>query len=315
MTAAFSHIPVLEEEVVHHLAPRPGGLYCDATVGGGGHARRILEASAPDGRLVGIDRDPDALAAARERLAPFGGRVTLVHGAFGDARQILSDLGAIPVDGFLLDLGISSPQVDRAERGFSFQREGPLDMRMDPTRGETCSELLRRASPDELADILREYGEEPFARRIARAIKEALDEERLATTSDLAAVVAAALPARELQFRKTDPATRTFQALRMAVNDELAQIERFLGDFPACVRAGGRVVVIAFHSLEDRLVKNRFRDLARDPGLPVDVARAMGIRPDPELELLTRKPVTASEAELARNPRARSAKLRAAERR
>src|SRR5262249_10269262 len=147
--------------------------------------------------------------------------------------------------------GISSPQVDRAERGFSFQKEGPLDMRMDPTVGETCGELLRRVSPDELAEILREYGEEPFARRIARAIKEAVDERRLATTTDLAAVVAAALPGRELQYRKTDPATRTFQALRLAVNDELGHIERFLADFPACLRAGGRIVVIAFHSLED----------------------------------------------------------------
>ena len=315
MTPAFAHTTVLPDEALRYLAPRPGGLYCDATVGGAGHAERILAASAPDGRLVGIDRDPDALAAARERLAPFADRVTLVHGSFGEARAILEELGAIPVDGFLLDLGISSPQVDRAERGFSFQKEGPLDMRMDPTRGETAGELLRRVPVDELARLLRDYGEEPFAKKVARAIKDALEEQRLATKLDLAAVVARALPARELQYRRTDPATRTFQALRIAVNDELAQVERFLADFPDCLRAGGRIVVIAFHSLEDRLVKNRFRDLARDPGVPADVARAMGVRPDPELTLLTRKPVTPSEDELASNPRARSAKLRAAERR
>jgi 16S rRNA (cytosine1402-N4)-methyltransferase len=315
MSTDFAHTTVLPEEAIHYLSPRPGGLYCDATVGGGGHAARILAASSPDGRLVGIDRDPDALAAARARLEPFGDRVTLVHGAFGDAKAILGGLGALPVDGFLLDLGISSPQVDRAERGFSFQKTGPLDMRMDPTSGEPARELLRRVTTDELARLLRDYGEEPFAPKIARAIKEALADDRVETTTDLAAVVAAALPERERIHRKTDPATRTFQALRIAVNDEIAHIERFLADFPDCLRAGGRIVVIAFHSLEDRLVKNRLRDLSRDPGYPVDVARAMGIRPDPEMDLLTRHPVVPSDEEIARNPRARSAKLRAGERR
>ena len=236
-------------------------------VGGGGHAARILAASAPDGRLVGIDRDPVALAAARERLAPFGDRVTLVHGAFGDAKAILTRLGAVPVDGFLVDLGVSSPQLDQAERGFSFQREGPLDMRMDPTRGETCGELLRRIGTGELADLLRRYGDEPFAPPDrARHQGGRSHAQRVASTTDLAAVVAAALPARERAHRKTDPATRTFQALRIAVNDELGQIERFLADFPSCLRTGGRVVVIAFHSLEDHLVKNRLRDLSRHPG-------------------------------------------------
>jgi 16S rRNA (cytosine1402-N4)-methyltransferase len=315
MSPDFAHTTVLPDEALHYLAPRPGGLYCDATVGGGGHAHRILEASSPDGRLVGIDRDPDALAAARARLAPFGERVTLVHGAFGDARSILERLGAVPVDGFLLDLGISSPQVDRAERGFSFRGAGPLDMRMDPTCGETARDLLRRVGVDELATLLRDYGEEPFARKIARAIKDALAEGQLETTVDLAAVVAAALPARERAYRKTDPATKTFQALRLAVNDELGELERFLADFPECLRADGHIVVIAYHSLEDRQVKNRFRDLSRDPGLPADVAAAMGLRPDPELDLLTRHPVVPSEAEVATNPRSRSAKLRAARRR
>ncbi len=315
MNPTFAHTPVLVEEVMHFLAPRPGALYCDATVGGGGHAARILAASAPDGRLIGIDRDPDALAAARARLGEFGDRVTLVHGAFGDARAILEGLGAVPVDGFVIDLGFSSPQVDRAERGFSFSKAGPLDMRMDPTRGETAGELLARVTPDELASILARFGEEKFARKIARAIKDAVAADRVATTTDLAAVVAEALPPRELRLRKTDPATKTFQALRIAVNDELGQLERFLADFPACLRAGGRIVVIAFHSLEDGMVKDRLRDLSRHPGLPADVAAKMGIRPDPEVELLTRKPVFPSEAEVAQNPRARSARLRAAVRR
>ncbi len=313
VTADFAHTTVLADEAVQLLAPRPGGLYCDATLGGGGHAERVLDASAPDGRLIGIDRDPDALAAARARLERFGDRATLVHGAFGDARAILEELGAVPVDGFLLDLGISSPQVDRAERGFSFSRAGPLDMRMDPGSGETASELIRRVTADELAAILFRYGDEKFSRKIARAIKENLDE--VATTTDLAAVVAAALPARERALRKTDPATKTFQALRIAVNDELGQLERFLADFPRCLAASGRIVVIAFHSLEDRLVKERLRDLSRHPGVPEDVARAMGIRPDPEVDLLTRKPVAPSEDEVRRNPRARSARLRAAVRR
>jgi len=315
MAADFHHKTVLAEETVRYLAPRAGGLYCDATVGGGGHAARVLAESGPDGRLVGIDRDLEALEAARERLSPFGDRVTLVHGRFGDARAILAELGALPVDGFVLDLGISSHQVDTARRGFSFQREGPIDMRMDASSGESADELLRRVGVDELARILRDFGEEPFARPIARAIKEAFAEERVSTTTELAAVIAEALPARERLSRKTDPATRTFQALRIVVNDELSDVERFLADFPACLREGGRIVVIAFHSLEDHLVKNRFRDLSRHPGLPADVAAAMGVRADPELTLLTRKPVAASDEELAQNPRARSARLRAAERR
>lgn len=313
MTSAFAHTTVLAEEAVRLLAPRPGGLYCDATLGGGGHAARILAASAPDGRLVGIDRDPAALAAAGERLREFGDRATLVHGRFGDARSILGELGALPVDGLIVDLGISSHQVDTAERGFSFQREGPLDMRMDPSRGETCAELLARLEADELATLLREYGDEAFARPIARAIKAAVDAGRLDGTTALATVVAEALPARERMHRKTDPATKTFQALRIAVNDELGEVERLLADFMDCLSVGGRLVVIAFHSLEDRLVKNRLRELSRHPGLPEDVARAMGVPSTPALRLLTRGPVVPSEAEVEANPRARSAKLRAAE--
>jgi 16S rRNA (cytosine1402-N4)-methyltransferase len=299
----------MPDETLALLAPRAGGIYCDATVGGGGHAERILAASAPDGRVIGIDRDPAALAAARARLQPFGMRVQLVHGAFGEARAILERLGAVPVDGFVLDLGVSSPQLDRGERGFSFRQSGPLDMRMDPSGGETAEGLIRRIGVDELADILRRYGEERYAGRIARAIKDGVMAGSVATTTDLAALIARAVPTRE---RHKDPATRTFQALRIAVNDELGQLERFLADFPSLLRAGGRIVVIAFHSLEDVLVKNRFRDLAKESGYPPDIAAKMGL-PPATVKVLTRKPREPSDAEVATNPRARSAKLRAAE--
>ena len=299
----------MPDETLALLAPRQGGVYCDATLGGGGHAERILRATAPDGRLVGIDRDPTALAAAGARLSPFGERVTLVHGAFGDARAILERLGVVPVDGFVLDLGVSSPQLDRGARGFSFRNEGPLDMRMDPTGGETAEALIRRIGIDELADILRRWGEERYAGRIARAIKEGVMAGEITSTTELAGVIARVVPSRE---RHKDPATRTFQALRIAVNDELGELERFLADFPSLVRPGGRVVVIAFHSLEDGLVKNRFRDLAKESGYPPDIAAKMGL-PPPVVKVLTRKPLEASEAEVAQNPRARSAKLRGAE--
>jgi 16S rRNA (cytosine1402-N4)-methyltransferase len=305
----FTHATVMPEETLELLAPRAGGVYCDATLGGGGHAERILRASEPDGRLIGIDRDPAALAAAGARLSPFGERVTLVHGTFGDARALLERLGVVPVDGFVLDLGVSSPQLDRGERGFSFRQPGPLDMRMDPTGGETAEALIRRIGVDELADILRRYGEERYAGRIARAIKEGVMQGAVTSTTELAALVARSVPTRE---RHKDPATRTFQALRIAVNDELGQLERFLADFPSLVRPGGRVVVIAFHSLEDGLVKNRFRDLAKESGYPPDIAAKMGL-PPPVVKVLTRKPREASDAEVAANPRARSAKLRAAE--
>src|SRR3954468_12356995 len=291
----------MPEETLALLQPRAGGVYCDATLGGGGHAERILAASEPDGRLIGIDRDPAALAAAGGGLARFCDRVTLVHGAFGDAMELLAGIGVAAVDGFVLDLGVSSPQLDRAERGFSFRGEGPLDMRMDPSSGETAEALIRRIGVDELADILRRYGEERYAGRIARAIKEAVMQRAVTSTTELAALVARSVPTRE---RHKDPATRTFQALRIAVNDELGQLERFLADFPSLVRPGGRVVVIAFHSLEDGLVKNRFRDLAKESGYPADIAQKMGL-PPPTVKVLTRKPLEASDDEVANNPRAR----------
>jgi 16S rRNA (cytosine1402-N4)-methyltransferase len=294
------HTPVLMAEVLAHLAPRPSGIYCDATVGYGGHARAILEASAPDGRLVGLDRDPQAIAAAAEALRGFGDRVTLVHAPFSRIASVLERANALPLDGCLVDLGVSSPQLDRAERGFSFRQSGPLDMRMDPTTGETAAQFLGRVSEDELAAVLRDFGEERYAGRIARNIVEARGSDQLSTTSALAALVARSVPRHE---RHKDPATRTFQALRLAVNGELAELEHFLADAPALVRPGGRLVVIAFHSLEDRLVKTRLRALAKGelPG-------------EPPFRILTKHVVPPSDAERAANPRARSARLRAAER-
>ena len=311
---SFVHIPVLEAEVLHYLQPRPGGLYCDGTVGGGGHAHAILEASAPDGRLIGVDRDPEALAAARERLADFGDRVTLVHDRFSRLDDVLEQhLGEVggQLDGLLIDIGTSSPQFDHADRGFSFMNPGPIDMRMDPTTGETALELLRRTSEFDLARLLRQYGEETYSKRIASAIKRALGDGHVACTTDLADVIAQAMPAKVRRRMKIHPATRSFQALRIAVNRELDELDRFLDIFPDLLAPGGRCAVISFHSLEDRPVKRRFRQLAVVSGYPPDMARALGEPTEPVCTQLTRKPVFASEREIADNPRARSARLRA----
>jgi 16S rRNA (cytosine1402-N4)-methyltransferase len=295
-----AHLPVLLDEVLTWLDPKPAGVYCDATVGLGGHARSVLERSAPDGRLIGIDRDPAALEASRAALEPFGDRVTLVHARFSQAREVLDRLGMVPIDGFLIDLGVSSPQLDRPERGFSFRNDGPLDMRMDPTTGETAADLLRRVDEGELAQIIRDYGEERHAARVASAIVDARRAGDLDTTGKLAAIVARAIPRHE--YGK-NPATRTFQALRIAVNEELVELERFLAVAADCLRPGGRLCVIAFDSLEDRIVKRRLRALAgKDGGGPA------------VLRILTKHVVPASREEQIRNRRARSAHLRAAER-
>jgi 16S rRNA (cytosine1402-N4)-methyltransferase len=295
---------VLLEETMSWLNPHPGGRYCDATLGMGGHTLALLERSAPDGRVVALDRDPDAIAAARTRFESFGDRISLVHARFSQAKQVLEGLGMVPVDGFLVDLGVSSPQLDRPERGFSFRNDGPLDMRMDPTSGETAAELLRRVDEAELVRIIRDFGEERHAARVARAIVEARRRGPLETTGELATLVARALPRREWN---KNPATRTFQALRIAVNGELGELERFLDVAAGCLRPGGRLCVIAFHSLEDRIVKRRFRALAARGRTDVTADA-------PQLRLLTKHVVVASDDERERNPRSRSAKLRAAER-
>ncbi|HEY0481667.1 MAG TPA: 16S rRNA (cytosine(1402)-N(4))-methyltransferase RsmH [Kofleriaceae bacterium] len=310
---SFVHAPVLIAEVLEALAPRDHAVYVDGTLGGGGHAAALL-ARAPHARLIGVDRDPSALAASREVLAAFGDRVQLVHGDYADLPRILGELAVERVDGILLDLGVSSPQLDTAERGFSFTRAGPIDMRMDPTARRTALELIRETSTDELAELLRELGEERHARKIARAIHDALAAGKLRTTLDLAGVAAAVIPAREQRMSKLHPATRTFQALRIAVNAELEQLERFLVDFPDLLAPRGRCAVISFHSLEDRLVKHRFRDLAWTTSLPAHLAAQVGERAEPVCAPITRKPVVAGDAEVAANPRARSAKLRVCER-
>lgn len=290
---AFEHATVLLEETIGLLAPRAGGVYVDATLGGGGHAEAILEASAPDGRLLGLDRDPRALAAAGRRLARFGERASLFHAEFSSMREVLREAGAERVDGVVADLGVSSPQVDDPERGFSFVRTGPLDMRMNPTADETALELIDRLDEHELADVLYQFGEERKSRPIARSIKRALDEGSLHTTEDLRRAVTRVLGPKR---GRIDPATRTFQALRIAVNRELEELDTLLAELPDVLVDGGIAAVITFHSLEDRRVKHAFRD-------------------DPRFERLTKKAVVPSEEEQSRNSRSRSAKVRAARRR
>ncbi len=290
--SAFSHVPVLYEETLEALAPRAGGVYADCTLGGAGHAEGILLRSAPDGRLIGIDRDPAALVAAHSRLAPFGGRATIVHATFEQLPTVLADAGLTRVHGVLADVGVSSPQLDLPERGFSFGQDGPLDMRMDSSSGETAEELIARLDADALANVIYELGEERRSRPIARSIKNAQEEGRLRTTGDLRAAVVRVMGPRS---GKIDSATRTFQALRLAVNRELDQLTALVAALPDVLEDDGIAAIISFHSLEDRIVKWAFRD-------------------DPRLTPTTKRPVIAGEAELAANPRARTAKLRVARR-
>jgi 16S rRNA (cytosine1402-N4)-methyltransferase len=305
------HVSVLYDEALAFLAPRRGERYIDCTVGGGGHAEGVLARSSPDGRLLGLDADPAALERVRARLAPFGDRLRLCHANFRELGQCARAAGFDAVDGILFDLGLSSDALEVSGRGFSFRRDEPLDMRFDPTVGEPATALLAHGTEAELRDILRRYGEEPAAGRLARALVRARGRAPLRTTGDLVAIVESVLGAPR---GRTHPATRTFQALRIAVNDELQSLQAALTAAVALLAPGGRLVVIAFHSLEDRIVKQFLRaesggECRCPPGLPVCVcARA------PRLQVITRKPIAPSEAEIARNPRARSAKLRAAER-
>jgi 16S rRNA (cytosine1402-N4)-methyltransferase len=291
-----AHAPVLTAEVLQYLRPERGGVFVDCTVGLGGHSRALLEAGAT--RVVGFDRDLQALAAARETLAPWADRVELVHADYRALDEVLDRHGISLVDGALADLGVSSLQLEAPGRGFSFQRDEPLDMRMDTTSVETAADLVARSTERDLADAIYAYGEERFSRRIARAIVEARRAQPIATTGGLAAIVRRALP--RLGHMRIDPATRTFQALRIWVNGELDGLDRFLEAAARRLRLGARLVVISFHSLEDRIVKHTLRVLqqSRDAGVNV----------------LTKKPVVPGDDEVHRNPRARSAKLRAAER-
>jgi len=300
------HIPVMVGEAVEWLRPRPGAFLVDATVGLGGHAAALL-AAAPDARLLGVDRDPSALARARERLAVHGERVVLRQARFADVARILSEAGWDGADAVLLDLGVSSLQLDESTRGFSFQADGPLDMRMDPTASVTAAALVNELPERDLAHLIAEYGEEPRARAVARAIVRA---RPLATTAELARAVGAVLgrprPGRH-------PATQTFQAIRIAVNEELDELDRFLAEGWSLLRPGGRLAILAYHSLEDRRVKEAFRRWAATclcpPRTPVCTC---GWRA--KVRVLTRRPLRPTAEEIVRNPRARSARLRVVER-
>jgi 16S rRNA (cytosine1402-N4)-methyltransferase len=293
MTAA--HVPVMSLEAMQFLSPERGGTFVDCTVGLGGHSRAMIETGAT--RVIGIDRDPDALARARAALSPWAAKVDLVHSDYRAIDAVLDGLDVALVDGALADLGVSSMQFNEPGRGFSFQRDEPLDMRMDRSSGETAADLLARTAERELADTIYAYGEERFSRRIARAIVDARREAPIATTLRLATIVRRAIPRRG--YQRIDPATRTFQALRIWVNRELDGLDTFLGAMAKRLRAGARLVVITFHSLEDRIVKHTLRALEKSA--------------DATLKVLTKKPVVPGDDEIARNPRARSAKLRAAE--
>jgi 16S rRNA (cytosine1402-N4)-methyltransferase len=306
----FGHLPVMPAEVLHYLAPQPGGIFVDGTVGGAGHAGLLLEASAPDGVVIGFDRDPAALSAAAARLAPYGERARLIRSNFAGMGDHLATLGIGAIDGLLLDLGVSSHQLDTGERGFSFRTDAPLDMRMDPELSATAADLVNELPEDELTRIIGEYGEERWAKRIAAFIVRARAEAPITTTLQLVDLVKGAIPKAKWEER-LHPATRTFQALRIAVNDELGSLEQGLATGLGLLKKGGRAVVISFHSLEDRIVKESFRSLAGGCTCPKDLPRCVCGR-TPQLKILTGRPVRAGEPEVAANPRARSAKLRAA---
>jgi 16S rRNA (cytosine1402-N4)-methyltransferase len=308
------HKPVLLREVVELLGIRPGMKILDATVGLGGHSRGMLEAAGGEGQVLGLDRDREALSEAGRRLAPYGDRVRLVRTRSSRFPAVLAEAGWEKVDAALLDAGMSSLQLDDPERGFGFLNDGPLDMRMGAEDGgETAEGLVNLASYARLCEIIREYGEDPQAGRIARAIVSAREKEAITTTARLAEVVWQAYPAKWRATARQHPATRTFQALRMAVNEELAELEAFLKAIPDHLAPGGRVAVISFHSLEDRLVKRAFRAEATDCVCPREqVVCVCGHRA--RFRILTKKPVMAGEEEVRDNSRARSAKLRVAER-
>jgi len=308
------HIPVLAEEVMTMLAPAPGSLQIDATLGGGGHTERILEATDPDGRLLGLDADGAAIARVADRLQTrFGDRLVLRQANFRDLGHVAPDAGFAAVDGALFDLGLSSYQLADTDRGFGFRAGGPLDMRFDPERGVPAADLLATLDADELTALFRRYGEEPKAARIARAIVDARRTAPITTAEDLAALVERVLPPNPRQPRRTHPATRVFQALRIAVNSELDALQDGLAAALGLLRPGGRLVVLSYHSLEDRIVKRFLASERRGCTCPPEIPVCVCGR-NPRLRLVTRPSLTPSAAEIEANPRARSARLRAAER-
>ncbi|MFZ4854865.1 MAG: 16S rRNA (cytosine(1402)-N(4))-methyltransferase RsmH [Desulfuromonadaceae bacterium] len=308
--SAFHHLPVLPEEVIRFLDPTDGKTYLDGTLGGGGHASLILE-KAPGAFLIGIDRDQAALTAAGAQLAEFGDHVRMLHGDFAGIAGQLSTLGIAALDGFLLDLGVSSHQLDTRERGFSFQQDAPLDMRMDTSGGETAADLVNVLPEAELERIIAEYGEERWAKRIASFIVRERAESPISTTLRLVDIIKGAVPKAKWDER-IHPATRTFQALRIAVNTELESLERGMRSALELLKPGGRGVIISFHSLEDRIVKHIFKEYAEGCTCPRQLPICV-CGNQPRVKILTGRPVLATAAETDRNPRARSAKLRAVE--
>ena len=306
----FHHVSVLLDECLEGLDIKPDGIYVDGTLGGAGHSSQIVR-RLTTGRLIGIDRDPVALKAAGERLAPYADRVTLVHSNFCEIAQVLKDLNIDGVDGILLDLGVSSPQLDDGSRGFSYMADAPLDMRMNSEDSLSAYDVVNSWSFEELKRILYDYGEERYAPRIASAICSRREAKPIETTLELVDIIRGAMPAAALR-EKQHPAKRSFQAIRIAVNDELGSVEKVMRDAIPCLNPGGRLAVITFHSLEDRIVKNAMADAAKGctcpPSFPVCVCGKK-----PRVKLITRKPIISGEAELERNPRARSAKLRVCE--
>ncbi len=304
----FRHTSVLLEPSLENLAIRPDGIYVDGTLGGGGHSFHIAERLTAGGRLIGIDRDGDALKAAAERLQPFQSRVTLVKDNYGNIRQVLGGLGIRQVDGILLDLGVSSYQLDTPERGFSYKTDAPLDMRMDREETRTAQDLVNDSSEEELYRIIRDYGEDRFARRIAQEIVRARQQAPLETTGQLVEAIERAIP-QKMKRTGGHPAKRTFQAIRIELNRELTVLDETLDTLIDCLRPGGRLCVITFHSLEDRIVKSRFRT-AEDPCIcPKDFPVCVCGRKS-KGRVITRKPILPSEQEREENPRAKSAKLR-----
>ena len=306
----FHHVSVLLQECIDGLNIRPDGIYVDGTLGGAGHSSQIA-ARLTTGRLIGIDRDPVALKAAGERLKPFGDRVTLVHSNFCEIATVLRDLGISGVDGILMDLGVSSPQLDDAERGFSYMADAPLDMRMNGEDHMTARDVVNSWSYEELRRILYDYGEERYAPQIASAICRRREVSPIETTLELVDIIRSAMPPAALR-EKQHPAKRSFQAIRIAVNDELGSVEKVMVDAIPCLNPGGRLAIITFHSLEDRIVKNGMANAAKGctcpPKFPVCVCGNK-----PKVKLISRKPIVASDEELEVNPRSRSAKLRVCE--
>ncbi|MDP1714537.1 MAG: 16S rRNA (cytosine(1402)-N(4))-methyltransferase RsmH [Anaerolineales bacterium] len=302
----MSHKPVLYQEIIHALQPHSGGRYVDGTLGAGGHARGILEACAPDGLLLGLDVDPQALALARETLAPHEGRIHLVQASHITLREQLAALKWDLVDGIMLDLGASSMQFDNAERGFSFMQDGPLDMRFGSNALQSAADLVNTLSQEDLADLIFRYGEDRDSRKIARAI---VENRPLHTTRELVAVIEKASPRRGDRMH---PATQTFQALRIAVNEELASVEKTLPQVVTGLKSGGRCAVISFHSLEDRIVKDFFREQSKDLVNP-PYERIYEVERKAVVKLVNKKPIMPSDEEIKDNPRARSAKLRVIE--